>query len=228
MPSDARFATPPAGSYTGLLAALHLARAGCELQRRRRGNALQRAFVLARVERALLVGGVADALDIQDAQAALARRARSRRGTRRSAARRRPSTAMPVLRTAAIALLPPHATYSVLPSGVNASAIGLAAQRRRREGRDLDLGACVSFSVSTSVTESEWPLATASSFSSALSAICDGARPTVTSRDRECLGVDHAERAGGRRAGHRVGHHRGAAGGRRSCLSRSRAGRRGW
>ena len=68
-----------------------------------------------------------------------------------------------------------------LAVGRERGGTGLAAERGIGEGGDLDIGARSSVAVSTMETESEWPLETASSFSSGLRIRCEGARPTGTS-----------------------------------------------
>src|SRR5207249_7022875 len=80
----------------------------------------------------------------------------------------------------AMALFPAQATYSVLPSGANAWPIGwLPIAASGYVGTFTSVRSSVL--VSSSETESEWLLATASVRSSGLRVNCEGARPTGAS-----------------------------------------------
>ena len=160
----------------------HFARAGGDLRRQRRRNALQRALVNQGTEGAVLALGVADALDVQHAQRAIGLDRDGGGEPRGGNGARLPSIACRRARTTAMALLPPQATYRRLPSGGEArlrsagcpaphpgrwasltsvrSRSRCAAGRRNRNGRWRRL-------------PGRPPGSTA---------ICEGARPTGTSR----------------------------------------------
>ena len=210
MPSDERLATPPAGSKRGLLAARTSRVPAGDLRLRGRGNSLERALELQRIECAILGRGVAHAFDVDYAQRAVAIHGHARwKPARRQRARQLSTPALPDEQRRWRCCRRTRRKSSAHRARMSRPPAGCRAYLPAKSRSSTPCARRVP--VSTSEIESEWPFATATSFSSGLSARADGARPTATSRVGKIFSIDHRKRAGDRRAGLRICRHHRAA-----------------